>query len=160
MISIQQHPGNKTDEFEDFEPEHVCACDYFHAKQFTAFRNLFKTAQNLCIWTGESFCPGSKCLLEGRQHVYSHSAWLNLNMPVGIKIIPLMLCSGKFSATAGSLDSGPGHAVLQPQMGMNRCHFNYVPSLLFEAGRNVGSPYYPRNSAGTQQRRLAGQLEI
>lgn len=71
-----------------------------------------------------------------------------------------MLCSGKFSATAGSLDLGPGHAVQQPQMGMNRCHFNYVPSLLFEAGRNVGFPYYPRNSTGTQQRRLAGQLEI
>lgn len=81
---VQQHPGNRTDS--SLNPN-MCA-DYFHAKQFTAFHYLFKTAQILCIWAGESFCPGSKCLLEGRQHVYSHSAWLNLNMPVGIKNSP------------------------------------------------------------------------
>lgn len=52
-----------------------------------------------------------------------------------LKMIPLMLYSCMFSATADPLYCGPGRTVKGPQMGMNRCHFNYVCFFSLELGR-------------------------
>lgn len=45
-----------------------------------------------------------------------------------LKMIPLMLYSCMFSATADPVYRCTGRTVKGPQMGMNRCHFNYVSS--------------------------------
>lgn len=46
-----------------------------------------------------------------------------------LKMIPLMLYSCMFSATADPLYCDPGRTVKSSQMGMSRCHFNYVSFL-------------------------------
>ena len=158
-----------------FESQQICrfVCA---TKQFPIFRS-FKEKHKSCVWerTGKWIIPSRQCVCVGVVWWWG-GVWVRCCVCFGwpaarllsfctaepwtcqwaAKIIALSLCSGEFFATADS----PGNAAQGSQMGTNRCHFNYVSSLLFGAGTNVGSSHYPCSSAGTLWRRLAGTLKI
>lgn len=113
---------------------HHISCAGFKStlkRQFFGFHNSqLKSSNCVCVSAGESCCPTSNCTFDCPQHLCHRSAWLNPEDATEKKMIPFTLYTCMFSATAGPLHCGPGHTVKGPQMGMNRCHFNYMSSCL------------------------------